>query len=150
MIRTSVATAFGTSCNCLIQIEGRTLLSVTELRGLRPSPSVTTTDTPDGVVLFDFKEGMSFPLDPVASLIWKGIQQGLQAGEIAAEIASTFQTSVQQVSQDVLEFVTELQKSKLLLGEAPVEVANRRFVWLRELELWKHVRRPKHRRVRNE
>jgi hypothetical protein len=47
----------------------------TEKSGLHVSPSVRSTDTPDGVVLLDVRGGMTFPLDQVGTFIRKRLEQ---------------------------------------------------------------------------
>jgi hypothetical protein len=87
------------------------------VRGLRVVESVKVTDTQDGVVLLDVREGMCFPLDLVGTLIWKRLEQGSQVREIAQHIADTFHIPLDQASGDVKEFVQQLQKERLVINE---------------------------------
>jgi hypothetical protein len=109
---------------------------ISDKNGLRPSASVSATDTQDGIVLFDFEEGMTFPLDTVGTIIWKSIEQGSDLSEIAAQIARTFNVPLEKASTDVNEFVQQLRKNKLLLEDQDIEAISNRVSW-QSLAFWK-------------
>jgi hypothetical protein len=96
---------------------------------LQTSASVKGTDTQDGVVLLDVKQGLCFPLDQLGTLIWKRIELGYQVGEIAQYISETFQISLEEASSDVHEFVQQLQSKRLVHEQQAVhkEMVPQRF-----------------------
>lgn len=115
-------------CTPTHRIQKAFMTGSTVKRDLQVSPSVKSTDTPDGVVLLDIHGGMCFPLDQVGTFIWKRLEQRLEIGIIAQQIASAYQIPIQQATTDLHEFLQQLQASRLLLG-ANRQEHSKRLPW---------------------
>src|SRR5882672_6254932 len=81
---------------------------------LKPSESVRETESQDGAVLLDIRQGLCFSMNPVAALIWKQLLQGRHPADVAHNLARTFDISSEQASIDVQEFVRRLAQLQLL------------------------------------
>jgi hypothetical protein len=114
-----------------------------ELPG-KPSQSVRHSETQDGSVLLDIRQGLCFSINPVGSRIWSMIQEGQSFDGIVDSLTTEFGVPRQQICTDVMEFATMLQEHGLLLSGAE-RVAPARTVLLSLKKLcsgWWLSRRP--------
>jgi len=86
-----------------------------QTNSLQISPSVKTTETPDGAVLLDICGGMCFPLDQVGTFIWQRLRRGSSIEDIAQQIVETYHISMQQALPDVQGFVQQLLAQHLVV-----------------------------------
>ena len=106
---------------------------------LQTSPSVKSSETPDGIVLLDVQQGMCFPLDHVGTLIWKGVVQERRVEEIAQQITGLYEIPFEQAHADVQEFIDQLIAQRLVLQERSTKrTAN--FSWIATVQgFWRRI-----------
>lgn len=78
-----------------------------------PTEVCTVIDT-DGAVLLDLRKGKYFSLNGVGALIWQEIAAGSAPAEVATRLSNRFGVSAADVRRDVDEFITRLQRERLL------------------------------------
>lgn len=88
-----------------------------ELPG-KPSQSVRHSETQDGAVLLDIRQGLCFSINPVGSRIWNMMKEQQSFDGIVDTLAMEFGVPRQQVCTDVMEFATMLHQHGLLLTGA--------------------------------
>jgi hypothetical protein len=109
----------------------------------RVPDSVKSTETQDGAVLLDVKQGLCFSINPVGMLVWKRVRDGCTTTQIAQYLAETFSISPEQARNDTQEFLHELMEKRLVQEEEDrTESSNGRRGWIAETfpSLWKLVR----------
>ena len=72
------------------------------------------TESADGAIVLDVRQGRIFRLNSVASLVLKKVQQGCSISEIVHEICQTYSTSSDIVEPDVLELLSNLERYGLI------------------------------------
>jgi hypothetical protein len=118
-----------------------------ELPG-KPSQSVRQSETQDGAVLLDIRQGLCFSINPVGSRIWNMMKEGQSFDGIVDGLAMEFGVPRQQVCTDVMEFATMLHKHGLLLtgpeqGSARLGAARSVLSSIKKLLAgWRLSRRP--------
>lgn len=83
-----------------------------------PSESVRHSETQDGAVLLDIRQGVCFSINPVGSRIWNMLKEEQSFDSIVDRLAAEFMIPRQQLCSDVMEFTTALHKRGLLLSGA--------------------------------
>ena len=81
-----------------------------------PSESVRHSETQDGAVLLDVRQGVCFSINPVGSRIWNMLKEEQSFDSIIDRLATEFSMPKQQLCTDVMEFTTALHKHGLLLS----------------------------------
>lgn len=94
-----------------------------ELPG-KPSQSVRHSETQDGAVLLDIRQGLCFSINPVGSRIWNMMKEEQSFDGIVDSLALEFGVPRQQIRIDVMEFATMLHKHGLLLTGAERDSAS--------------------------
>jgi hypothetical protein len=78
------------------------------------SESIRCTPTEDGCIVLDTRHGQILSLNVVGSRIFGLVQRGFNQAQIADEISRDFEMSLQIVRADVVDFLANLQKHKIL------------------------------------
>lgn len=87
------------------------------------SETIRTTETPDGGVLLDIREGQMFCLNVVGAKILQLMREGHDEIRIAEEISRDYGVNQDIVRADVFEFIQTLRKHHIL---QPTHAANGR------------------------
>ena len=105
---------------------------------LLPSDSVRTSETQDGAVLLDIRQGVCFSVNPVGALIWRQLRDGASPTTITQHLANVCGISCQQAEADVQEFVEQLKQRQLLRPTEDEVTGTKRFRRLRGVigKLW--------------
>jgi hypothetical protein len=80
----------------------------------RVSDHVRKTDSEDGGIVLDIRQGLMFGLNVVGSRIVELLEQQHTPEQIAREIASTFGVAIEVAERDVREFLEMLEKHHLI------------------------------------
>lgn len=97
-----------------------------ENRSLRISSSVRITETQDGAVLLDVKQGLCFSINPVGTVIWKRVNEGWPVTDVMRYLAETFSISLDQARDDTQEFLDVLLEKRLVeMGNGGRTTGNR-------------------------
>jgi len=81
---------------------------------MKISTYVRTTITADGAVLMNIKGGQMITLNPIGSIIWRGLADGRSQEQIASGLASEFGLPMEQTLADVNEFIEQLRAQQLI------------------------------------
>jgi hypothetical protein len=81
---------------------------------LKLSAQVRSTHNQDGAVVLDIRQGQMFRLNLVGSRMLELLKQGCSEAQIAAEIGAQFAVSPETVAADLNEFLSYLEKHRLL------------------------------------
>lgn len=65
-------------------------------------------------ILLDLKTGDYFELDEIALAIWKMLDGKTSLAHVASKLAQTYDAPEKTVEKDVVRFVSELRKRKLI------------------------------------
>ncbi len=65
-------------------------------------------------ILLDLRTGDYFELDQIALDIWKTLDGRTPLTEVARKLAKTYATSQKTIEKDIIRFVSELRKRKLI------------------------------------
>jgi hypothetical protein len=68
----------------------------------------------DEVVILDLKSNSYFGLNPVARLVWQGLNEDKSVAEIIASIDEKFEVEREQVADDVRDFLREALSAGLV------------------------------------
>lgn len=72
-------------------------------------------------ILLDPKEGCSYNLNPVGTLIWKLLDGQHTTGDIIAAVCEAYEVEPEQAGQDVELLLNDLRANKLIdLSSSPV------------------------------
>jgi hypothetical protein len=102
-----------------------------EQTSLQLSKFVKATETQDGAVLLDIRQGLCFSVNPVGALIWRQLRDGASPIAIAQHLANVCSISCQQAEVDVQEFVEQLKQRQLLRTTNDEVTRSKRFRRLR-------------------
>ncbi len=83
------------------------------------APHIRTIADQDGAIILDIKRNANFGLDQATTFILTRIQNGSSIDEIVKELAETTGEAPSVVESDVLEFIADLRKNKIILDETP-------------------------------
>jgi hypothetical protein len=64
-------------------------------------------------VLVDSRARRVFVMNPVAGLVWAGVERGAPAGEIVAEVVARFRVTAERAVSDVSQFLDQLEAAGL-------------------------------------
>jgi hypothetical protein len=73
-----------------------------------------TTEMDDEMAMMNVKQGKYFVLDSIGTEIWKLIQEPRSVSDICDSMFEHFSVERQQCEQDVLTFLNELYREKLI------------------------------------
>lgn len=110
-------------------------------RALRVSPFVKVSETQDGAVLLDVRQGLCFSMNPIGNLIWKHLSEGWEPAQITQQLADTFKISTEQASNDLQEFLRDLKQRQLVqeLESTDLQVVRRGRLTKICVGLWRWV-----------
>lgn len=80
----------------------------------RKKPDVKWKQIGRGGILLNLKTGDYFELEETALAIWKMLNGKTSLAEVAIKLAKTYSAARGTVERDVVSFVSELRKRKLL------------------------------------
>jgi hypothetical protein len=98
---------------------------------LKLSKFVKATETQDGAVLLDIRQGVCFSVNPVGALIWRQLGDGTSPLAIAQHLSNVCSIPCQQAEVDVQEFVEQLKQRQLLRTTNDEVTRSKRFRRLR-------------------
>lgn len=90
--------------------------SATVVQPIRTAESVRETINQDGAVLLDIKQGVCFSMNPVGARIWEMLKNECPLDRIASSLEQEFKVPRTQIEADIADFVAELRKRNLILG----------------------------------
>lgn len=79
------------------------------------SPDVTSRALDPEVVILDLASGTYFGLDPVGARVWQLLSDGKTIAEVYDLLLSEFCVSRDVLEQDVLNFLSDLEKKRLII-----------------------------------
>ena len=88
---------------------------------LELSDTVRSTNTPDGRVLLDLRQGQMFSVNGVGAKILVFLAKGWDEARIAEEISQAYAVSIDIVRSDVHDFVEALRKHEILRANDSVD-----------------------------
>lgn len=88
---------------------------------LEISGTVRSTNTPDGRVLLDLRQGQMFSVNAVGANILEFLAKGWDEARIAQEISQAYAVSLDVVRSDVHDFVEALHKHGILRANDSVD-----------------------------
>ncbi|MCI0724139.1 MAG: PqqD family protein [Acidobacteria bacterium] len=80
------------------------------------SPDVRSTQSEDGAVLLDIKQGLCFSLNVVGAKVWEKLatsQTGTTLARLVSDLAPQFAVSVDQLTTDLEHYLGELEAKGL-------------------------------------
>ncbi len=80
------------------------------------SPDVRSTQSEDGAVLLDIRQGLCFSLNVVGAKVWEKLaasQTGITLSQLVSELAPQFAVSVDQLRGDLADYLAELESKGL-------------------------------------
>ncbi len=80
------------------------------------SPDVRSTQSEDGAVLLDIRQGLCFSLNVVGAKVWEKLaasQTGITLSHLVSELAPQFAVSVDQLKADLEHYLGELESKGL-------------------------------------
>jgi Coenzyme PQQ synthesis protein D (PqqD) len=83
---------------------------------IKLSENVRVSQDQEGAILLDVSRGKIYGLNPVASRIVMLLTQGLDEDQLKSEISREFSTDIESVRSDVDEFLADLARHQLILG----------------------------------
>lgn len=86
-------------------------------RRLRPAPRVVAREVEAETVLLDLASGRYFDLDDTGSWLWRRLSEGARLGDVVEELAARFDAPREQLAADVVAFVAELEREKLVVDD---------------------------------
>jgi hypothetical protein len=81
------------------------------------SLDVRSTQSEDGAVLLDIRQGLCFSLNVVGAKVWEKLearQTGMTLSQLVSELAPHFTVSVDQLKADLQEYLRELEAKGLI------------------------------------
>lgn len=81
------------------------------------SPDVRSTQSEDGAVLLDIRQGLCFSLNVVGAKVWQKLevsQTGITLPQLVAELAPQFAVAVDQLTTDLEHYLHELEAKGLV------------------------------------
>lgn len=88
---------------------------------LELSDTVRSTNTPDGRVLLDLRQGQMFSVNGIGAKILEFLAKGWDEARIAEEISQAYAASLDVVRSDVHDFVEILRKHEILRANDSVD-----------------------------
>jgi len=88
---------------------------------LELSDTVRSTNTPDGRVLLDLRQGQMFSVNGVGAKILEFLAKGWDEARIVEEISQAYTASLDVVRSDVHDFVETLRKHEILRANDSVD-----------------------------
>lgn len=86
-------------------------------RRLRPAPRVVAREVETETVLLDLASGRYFDLDDTGSWLWRRLTEGTRLSDVVEELAARFDAPREQLAADVVAFVAELEREKLVVDD---------------------------------
>ena len=84
---------------------------------LNTSDTLRSTQTIDGRILLDVRQGQMFSVNVVGSKILELIEQGWGEARIVDEISRAYEMNIDVVRTDVHEFIDALHKHRILRAD---------------------------------
>ncbi|MGH9697836.1 MAG: PqqD family protein [Candidatus Acidiferrales bacterium] len=81
---------------------------------LNTSDTIRSTNTADGRVLLDVRDGQMFSVNAVGSKILELLENGWDEARIAQEISRTYTVSIDIARLDVHDFIETLRKHQIV------------------------------------
>lgn len=81
------------------------------------SPDVRSTQSEDGAVLLDIRQGLCFSLNVVGAKVWEKLeasQSGLTLSQLVGELTPLFAVSTDQLRTDLEQYLHELETKALV------------------------------------
>ena len=81
------------------------------------SPDVRSTQSEDGAVLLDIRQGLCFSLNVVGAKVWEKLeasQTGLTLSQLVGELAPVFAVPTDQLRTDLEHYLHELEAKALI------------------------------------
>lgn len=81
------------------------------------SPDVRSTQSEDGAVLLDIRQGLCFSLNVVGAKVWEKLeasQTGITLSQLVSELAPQFVVPVDQLKTDLEHYLHELEAKGLV------------------------------------
>lgn len=75
---------------------------------------IDTTDLNGDLVMMDLEEGRYFSLNSVGSRIWELIEEPIQVNKVIDTLLEEYEINRNQCEENVLEFLGELNDSKII------------------------------------
>ena len=79
-----------------------------------PNPALRTVVNDDGAVILDIEHDSISMLNPTGAYVWRGLARGDMLETIIANLALDTGEDSSMVERDVLEFIDDLKKRRLL------------------------------------
>lgn len=79
------------------------------------SSQIVSENLDNETIVINLNSGVYYSLNPLASLIWQGIEQEIKISNILTKLNSHFDTSF-DLKADVLNFISSLQQEDLIIG----------------------------------
>lgn len=86
------------------------------LEQIQRDVSVISSGMDQDLVMISIQTGKYYGINPVGRRIWELLETPTCVAELCEKLGQEFEVSNEQCEQEVLEFVSELSKQKLLLG----------------------------------
>lgn len=80
----------------------------------RKSPDIKWKRIGRTGILLDLRTGDYFELDETALTIWNMLDGKISVARVVGKLAKTYSASVETVERDVIRFISELRKRKLI------------------------------------
>jgi hypothetical protein len=90
------------------------MVDIAESARFSPREDLVLEEIEDEVVILDLKSNSYFGLNPVARLVWKGIDDGKPVAEIIESIAEQFDVERHEVADDVRGFLGDALSNGLV------------------------------------
>ncbi|GAA4716678.1 PqqD family protein [Sphingomonas lutea] len=82
----------------------------------QPSPDAFANAVGNELVLLQIKRGTYYGMDPLASRIWKGMNEGQSVRQICSNIAREYDAPLAQVEEDTRRFLEDLRTNEIIIA----------------------------------
>ena len=72
----------------------------------------------DELVMADIDRGKYYSLNPIATAIWQNLERPITVEELCERLCQQYEVSAEQCAADVMPFLEELEKRRLILVKA--------------------------------
>lgn len=72
----------------------------------------------DELVMADIDRGKYYSLNPIATAIWQNLERPITVEELCERLCQQYEVSAEQCAADVMPFLEELEKRRLILVES--------------------------------
>jgi hypothetical protein len=86
-------------------------------RALRLAPTVHTRVFDGELVILDLAKGEYLSLDPVGTLLWRGLETGRTIADVARDVVTEYEVTLEQATSDLEELAQDFVARGLFIAD---------------------------------